>query len=460
MTSKRVKLSFQRREESTASHHCCVPRCTASAKFNSVLSFHTFPRDKETRRKWLTNIRREHCTLTNNTRVCSLHFQSCDLIQPSSPCGRRRLKNGAIPVRFHWNNFTPADPHNPVWEEPERPNRTFDHDYCRKTKPYVLDSSPDHIVGPSGKVFDSKFCLEQFDSDEDIRFYTRFASHAHLMAFWRQIEPATRNISYVSTACSVGETDDGPYTVTKTLLQPIDQFFLFMIYLSLGLMPKDLAHRFRIHQSTVCRIIHIWAYFLYTLLGGVSIWLDEEVVSAHRPHVFEQFPDTHVILNCMEVHCQTPNPRHLKSESFSSYESKCTFKGLIGMAPHGAVTFVSSLNEGAISDREILQQSGILSLLKPTMALIIDKGFHVRECVPCKVHTASFLSKREALSQPEVVKTQSARLRVHVDSLIQRVKQHQIFSTVIPFSLSGSINQLYTVACLLVNYQNGPQVKA
>ncbi len=32
-------------------------------------------------------------------------------------------------------------------------------------------------------------------------------------------------------------------------LQPIDEFFLFMTYLSLGLMQKDLAHRFRIHGN-------------------------------------------------------------------------------------------------------------------------------------------------------------------------------------------------------------------
>ncbi len=113
-------------------------------------------------------------------------------------------------------------------------------------------------------------------------------------------------------------------------LQPIDEFFLFMTYLSL-------AHRFRIHQSTVSHIINTWANFFYTVLGAVGIWLDEETVKAHMPDVFQYYCDTQVILDCTELRCQTPNSLLLQSEVFSTYKSHCTFKGLVGMAPHGAV---------------------------------------------------------------------------------------------------------------------------
>lgn len=70
-------------------------------------------------------------------------------------------------------------------------------------------------------------------------------------------------------------------------------------------------------------------------------------------------------------------------------------------------------------------------------------------------------SGHSLMSADEVRKTQSiARLRVHVEGIIRRVKQHKLFDAVIPLSITRSINQLYTVACLLVNYQNGPLVKA
>ena len=159
----------------------------------------------------------------------------------------------------------------------------------------------------------------------------------------------------------------------------------------------------------------------------MGIWLDEETVKSHMPEVFQGYSDTQIILDCTEISCQTPSSLLLQSEVFSNYKSHCTFKGLIGMAPHGAVTFVSSLYEGAISDKEILKQSGIVPLLNPSMAIMVDKGFLVEDCVPCKVHIPTFLCKRAQLSEPEVRKTQSvARLRVHVEWLIRRVKKQTI----------------------------------
>lgn len=47
------KFKYQRRADSSAAEHCCVPLCSASSKFNSVLSFHSFPTDEERRKKWI-----------------------------------------------------------------------------------------------------------------------------------------------------------------------------------------------------------------------------------------------------------------------------------------------------------------------------------------------------------------------------------------------------------------------
>ena len=56
------------------------------------------------------------------------------------------------------------------------------------------------------------------------------------------------------------------------------------------------------------------------------------------------------------------------------------------------------------------------------MTIMADKGFLVKECVPCKVHIPTFLSKKAQLSRPEVRKIQSfTRLRVHVEHVIGRV---------------------------------------
>lgn len=45
----------------------------------------------------------------------------------------------------------------------------------------------------------------------------RFASHAHLMAFWKQIEPATCKMVRVTRARSVAKNDEVPHTGSATV---------------------------------------------------------------------------------------------------------------------------------------------------------------------------------------------------------------------------------------------------
>lgn len=126
-------------------------------------------------------------------------------------------------------------------------------------------------------------------------------------------------------------------------LQPIDEMVLFLNYLALGSKQHDLAERYGVHQSTVSRIITTWSNFLYTVLGSVRIWIPEEKIRAHLPADFKDYADTTVILDCTELRCQCPSSPLLQSEMFSVYKSHCTLKGLLGVAPHGAVTFISPI---------------------------------------------------------------------------------------------------------------------
>ncbi|XP_076847992.1 uncharacterized protein LOC143493455 isoform X2 [Brachyhypopomus gauderio] len=78
-------------------------------------------------------------------------------------------------------------------------------------------------------------------------------------------------------------------------LTPIEELFLFLMYLSVGLKQRDLGHRFFIHRTTVSRIIITWANFftpftgLYTLLGSMCIWMPPEVIKAHLPKEFSSY---------------------------------------------------------------------------------------------------------------------------------------------------------------------------
>lgn len=69
----------------------------------------------------------------------------------------------------------------------------------------------------------------------------------------------------------------------------------------------------------------------------------------------------------------------------------------------------------------------------------------------------SCLPKQERQLSKEEIRSSKAvhNLRVHVEPAIRMVKEFHLFHGIIPLTMAGSINQLWTVASLLTNFQ-GP----
>ncbi|KAJ8016003.1 hypothetical protein DPEC_G00002610 [Dallia pectoralis] len=261
-------------------------------------------------------------------------------------------------------------------------------------------------------------------SCEPVSAYNASQGRTSTFAF-TPVEPAVNTKMVRITNAKAASASSSEFSQPTTKLQPIDELLLFLMHLSVGLPLRDLAERFDIHRTTASRIIATWTHFLYQLLGSQRLWIPRETVRAHLPPEFSAFPDTQVVLDCTEIFCQTPSSLLLQSVVFSTYKSHATFKAMIGMAPHGAITFVSGLYAGSMSDREIFKMSGIANLLTPDMAIMVDKGFLVDNLAPCKVYRPAFLSRNTQMSREDVMQTQSiARLRVHVERCIRRVKEH------------------------------------
>ena len=65
----------------------------------------------------------------------------------------------------------------------------------------------------------------------------------------------------------------------------------------------------------------------------------------------------------------------------------------------------------------------------------------------------SFLAGKDQLSQEEVTENQTiAAVRIHVERAIQRIKYFRQIRNEIPLTMHGSINQIWTVSCLLCNF--------
>ena len=72
-----------------------------------------------------------------------------------------------------------------------------------------------------------------------------------------------------------------------------------------------------------------------------------------------------------------------------------------------------------------------------------------------KLNIPPFLGERGQMEGSEVVETQQiASLRIHIERAIRRVKEFDMLSGVMPASVAASANQIWTVCCLLTNFQN------
>ena len=215
-----------------------------------------------------------------------------------------------------------------------------------------------------------------------------------------------------------------------------EEFFLVMCRLRQGFAERHLGHLFDISQSTVSRVVISWVNFMYLRFG----------------------PNTRAIIDCTEIKCQMPSSLLLNSELFSSYKNHTTLKGLIAISPAGHISFISQLYTGSISDREITERSGFLDLsFEANDSVMADKGFTIQDLLPVGVslNIPPFLGSSAQMPAEDVVKTQEiASLRIHVERAINKIKNFHIWDGVVPLSLFGIVNQMWTVCAHLCNVQD------
>lgn len=111
-----------------------------------------------------------------------------------------------------------------------------------------------------------------------------------------------------------------------------------MCRLRQGFHEQHLAFLFGISQSTISRIFISWINFMYLRFGTINIWPTRDEIDKTMPEDFKaKYPETRVILDCTELKCQMPSSLLLNSRLFSSYKNHTTVKGLVGIAPSGAI---------------------------------------------------------------------------------------------------------------------------
>ena len=121
----------------------------------------------------------------------------------------------------------------------------------------------------------------------------------------------------------------------------------------------------KIGEATVSRTFVGWINYMYLRLGLLPVWPCSESIQSYMLVVFkEAYPTTFCIVDTTEIFCGVPASLSLQSQCYSLCKSHTTMKGLLAVAPNGAIIFVSELFTGSISDRQLTTQSGFLKRFK------------------------------------------------------------------------------------------------
>ena len=96
---------------------------------------------------------------------------------------------------------------------------------------------------------------------------------------------------------------------------------------------KVLADNYNISVSEVSRIFATWLDLLFSRLIQLPVWATRRTVEETKPEVFQQkYQHTRVVLDCTELFIEKPSCFRAQSETYSSYKSHNTAKGLVAIA--------------------------------------------------------------------------------------------------------------------------------
>ena len=129
------------------------------------------------------------------------------------------------------------------------------------------------------------------DDDAKVRFYTGFSTLSELMACFNFLGPSVNHLKYWS---HTSETDQVKSSSgRKRILSPLEEYFLVMVRLRLGLFEQDLAYRFGVSQSTISRIVITWINLLYLQFKQIPLWPPKALIVSNISREFkEKYPST------------------------------------------------------------------------------------------------------------------------------------------------------------------------
>lgn len=239
-----------------------------------------------------------------------------------------------------------------------------------------------------------------------------------------------------------------------------NRLFVFLVKMKTGLTFSAISVFFSIHRTTVSRIFHSTLETLSAATANLVFWPSKAGVQGTMPDCFKpDYSNTRVIIDCTEFRIEVPASVDNRVLTYSHYKKGFTAKLLVGITPGGFISLKSKVAGGRKSDAEMTIESGLIDLLEDGDTVLADKGFpEIRRIIDgtgkkVVLVMPPFLERKTEFTKEETENTYKiAKVRIHVERIMQRLRIYQILSK-IPTHLFDCIDDVVHMCCVLVNLQ-------
>ncbi|XP_016388965.1 uncharacterized protein LOC107724507 [Sinocyclocheilus rhinocerous] len=407
-------------------HTCVVAGCRNRRTPGTSLSFYRFPRDPERKQRWIAAVNREGWVPNEGSRLCSTHFISGKQVKnPRSPDFVPSVFT-SVPLSPNIKEASGCEMYDKQEAQVEAANALL---FLQGQGCFLEDHGQTRSQEEPESVSSSlSSCDEEDKTEDDVEEEISLTSVNQMGSPVKNIPPdfqfslgalkkenmeLRESIEKMSLTEASFRNDPEKvrfytglpnYFVFETvmlLLMPhmkgdknaklskFQQLLLTLMRLRLDLKNQDLAYRFGVKVATVTRIVHRIINIMFTTLVPTAVfWPSRAELRKNLPAALRcTYPDCAVIIDCFRVSLEKALSVDVNQEvastalTVSAHATVNELKYVIGVAPQGVVMFVSRGSPGHVSDKNLVESSGLLCKILHGDVVLAEHDFDIEDLV-------------------------------------------------------------------------------
>ena len=157
------------------------------------------------------------------------------------------------------------------------------------------------------------------------------------------------------------------------------------LLLKMGVFLLGLSERFDMPVVLISKTFTIWINFSNHELPLYFPFPSQKLVRWYLPQRFEKYPTTQIIIDGTDIFVERASSLKTQAQTWCNYKHHNTWKALAGISLNDVVTFVSSIWNGPVWDKELTKCLGLLEKLKLGDNIMVDRGLDIANILPSGV---------------------------------------------------------------------------